>query len=60
MCAVAVAKDIFHQRGVGFDQLLPAKGKLMPLNEEAEAQRATQVNNSFGDVSPGPPLHRHR
>jgi 4-carboxymuconolactone decarboxylase len=51
--AVAVAKDIFHQCGIGIDQLPLAKGKLMPLNEEAEAQRATQVNNNFGHVSPG-------
>ena len=25
----------------------------MPLNEEAEAKRATQVNNNFGQISPG-------
>src|SRR6266704_5430377 len=53
MSAVAVAKDIFHQRGIGLDQLPPAKDKLLPLNKEAETQRATQVNNNFGDVSPG-------
>ena len=53
MSAVAVAKDIFHQHGIGIDQLPPAKGKLMPLNEEAEAERATQVNNNFGHVSSG-------
>ena len=53
MSAVAVAKEIFHQRGIGIDQLPPAKGKLLPLNEEAETQRATQVNNNFGSVSPG-------
>jgi 4-carboxymuconolactone decarboxylase len=53
MSAVAVAKDIFHQRGIGVDQLPPAKGKLMPLNEEAEAKRATQVSHNFGQVSPG-------
>ncbi len=53
MAAVAVAKDIFHQRGIGIDQLPPAKDKLLPLNEEAETQRATQVNNNFGHVSPG-------
>ena len=53
MSAVAVAKDIFHQRGIGIDQLPLAKDKLMPLNEEAEAQRATQVNNNFGQISPG-------
>jgi 4-carboxymuconolactone decarboxylase len=53
MSAVAVAKGIFQQRGIGIDQLPPAKDKLMPLNEEAEVQRATQVNNNFGHVSPG-------
>jgi 4-carboxymuconolactone decarboxylase len=53
MSAVAIAKDIFHQRGIGIDQLPSAKGKLLPLNEEAEKQRATQVSNNFGVVSPG-------
>jgi 4-carboxymuconolactone decarboxylase len=53
MSAVAVAKDIFHQRGIGVDQLPPAKEKLLPLNEDAEKQRATQVSNNFGAVSPG-------
>jgi len=43
MSAVSVAKEIFHQRGIGVDELPPAKEKLLPLNEEAEAQRATQV-----------------
>ena len=53
MSAVAVARDIFHQRGIGIDQLPPANDKLMPLNEEAEAKRATQVNNNLGQISPG-------
>lgn len=53
MSAVAVAKDIFHERGIGIDQLPPAKDKLMSLDEEAEAKRASQVNNNFGQVSPG-------
>jgi len=53
MSAVAVAKDIFHQREIGIDQLPPAKGKLMPLNEEAETKRATQVSHNFGEISPG-------
>jgi 4-carboxymuconolactone decarboxylase len=53
MAAVAVAKGTFHQRGIGIDQLPPAKDKLMPLNEEAEARRATQVSSSFGQISPG-------
>jgi 4-carboxymuconolactone decarboxylase len=53
MSAVAVAKNIFYQRNIGSDQLPPAQGKLLPLNEEAEKQRATQVSNNFGAVSPG-------
>ena len=51
MSAVAVAKDIFRQRGIGVDQLPPVKPKLLPLNEEVEAQRATQVSSNFGHVS---------
>ena len=53
MSAVAVAKELFHQRRVGIDQLPPAKESPLPLNEEAEAQRATQVSSNFGQVSPG-------
>jgi 4-carboxymuconolactone decarboxylase len=53
MSAVAVAKDIFHARGISADQLPPVHDKLLPLNEEAEGQRATQVGNNFGAVSPG-------
>jgi 4-carboxymuconolactone decarboxylase len=53
MSAVAVAKDIFHQRGIGVDQLPPAKEKLLPLNDEAEKQRGAQVSGNFGATSPG-------
>jgi 4-carboxymuconolactone decarboxylase len=53
MSGVAVAKDIFHQRGLGIDQLLPAQDKLLLLNEEAEKQRATQVSANFGATAPG-------
>lgn len=53
MSAISVAKDIFHQRNIGSDQLPPAQGKLLPLNEEAEKQRAIQVSDNFGAVSPG-------
>jgi 4-carboxymuconolactone decarboxylase len=48
-----VAKNIFHQRGIGNDQLPPAKDKLLPLNEEAEKQRAAQVSHHFGALFPG-------
>jgi 4-carboxymuconolactone decarboxylase len=53
MSAVAVAKDLFHQRRIGGEQLPPAVEKLLPINEAAETQRSTQVSNDFGAVSPG-------
>src|SRR3974390_2253156 len=38
--AVAAAKDVFEQRGIGPDQLPPASPELLPLNEATEAGRA--------------------
>ena len=52
MSGVAVSKEIFLQRGIGREQLPSAKENLLPLNEEAEKQRATQVEKNFGSVSP--------
>lgn len=51
--AVEIVKDIFVERGIGADQLPEASPQLLPLNEEAEAKRATGVQANFGDVSPG-------
>lgn len=56
MTAVPVAKQIFDQRGIGIDQLPSAKEqpeRLLPLDEAAETERATQVSANFGEVSPG-------
>lgn len=53
MAAIPVAKEIFRERVIRIDQLPPAKSKLLPLNEEAETQRAKQVAGNFGAVSPG-------
>lgn len=53
MAAIAVAKDIFRKRGIGIDQLPPAKDKILPLNQEAEKQRPALVGNNFDHVSPG-------
>jgi len=53
MSAVAVAKAIFQQRGIGVDQLPPSNDKLLPMNEEAEKQRAAQVSANFGATAPG-------
>jgi 4-carboxymuconolactone decarboxylase len=53
MSAVSVVKDIFAQRGIGADQLPAASPQLLPLNEAAEAQRATGVQQNLGQVAPG-------
>jgi 4-carboxymuconolactone decarboxylase len=53
MSAVAVAKNVFAQRKIGADQLPPASPKLLPLDEAAEAQRASRVGEQFGKVAPG-------
>lgn len=53
MSAVVIAKEVFHQRGIVADQLPSAKVDLLPLNEAAEKQRATSVEENFGAVAPG-------
>ncbi|MEO7144439.1 MAG: carboxymuconolactone decarboxylase family protein [Bryobacteraceae bacterium] len=53
MSAVVVTKEVFHQRHIGADQLPAASGELLPLNEAAEKQRATSVEQNFGAVAPG-------
>ncbi len=53
MSAVASAKDIFAERMIGSDQLPPASPQLLPLDEAAEAQRASRVGEQFGKVAPG-------
>lgn len=53
MAAVGAAKDAFQKRGISAKELPPVQDKLLPLNEEAESQRAKQVSNNFGAVSPG-------
>jgi 4-carboxymuconolactone decarboxylase len=53
MSAVVIAKDVFAQRSIGADQLPAASPQLLPLNEAAEAQRATRVQQDFGQVSQG-------
>jgi 4-carboxymuconolactone decarboxylase len=53
LSAVAVTKDIFEQRGIGLDRLPPASPELLPLNEAAEAARASRVQQDIGHVAPG-------
>jgi 4-carboxymuconolactone decarboxylase len=53
MSAVAVAKNVFSARNIGSDQLPAASPSLLPIDEAAEAQRATRVEQQFGAVVPG-------
>src|SRR5260370_26972442 len=53
MSAVAAAKDGFAQRGIKSDELATTSPKLLPLNEAAEAQRASRNEQQFRAVAPG-------
>jgi 4-carboxymuconolactone decarboxylase len=52
MNAIPAAKDVFKSRNIGADQLPPASGRQLPLDEAAEAQRATRVGQQFGQITP--------
>jgi 4-carboxymuconolactone decarboxylase len=51
--AVAIAKDVFLQRGIREDQLTEASPDLLPIDQDAEAQRAATVEQNFGAVAAG-------
>jgi 4-carboxymuconolactone decarboxylase len=53
MSAVAAAKDVFAARKIEADQLPSGSPKLLPLDEAAEATRATRIEQLFGKVAPG-------
>lgn len=53
MTAVAAAKPVFAKRGVSAEQLAQASPTLLPLNEQAEAERAARVSEQFAAVAPG-------
>jgi 4-carboxymuconolactone decarboxylase len=53
MAAVAIAKDVFAERGVAVDQLPSASPPLLPIDDAAEAKRATSVKAQFGALFPG-------
>jgi 4-carboxymuconolactone decarboxylase len=57
MAAVAVAKDVFAYRKIGADQLPPAEPELLALNKEAEAKRAANVEQQFGNVAGDRAVH---
>lgn len=53
MATVGPVSEAFAKRGIGQDQLAAVESTSLPLDEEAEAQRATTVGNQFGSVAPG-------
>ncbi len=53
MSAVAVVKDVFAARNIGAEQLPAVSVTPLPINEAAEAQRATSVQEQFGSSFPG-------
>ncbi|MBV9157479.1 MAG: carboxymuconolactone decarboxylase family protein [Acidobacteriaceae bacterium] len=53
LSAVPILKEIFAQRGIGIEQLPEVSPQLLPLSEQAEAQRAAAVEQNFGAVAPG-------
>jgi len=53
MSAAAAAKEVFAARGITPDQLPQASPALLPLDEKAEAQRASRNEQLFGAVAPG-------
>jgi len=52
IAAAGVGKDVFAERGIGADQLPPASPGLLPLDQAAEEQRATRVQQDVGPVAP--------
>lgn len=53
MAVVLPAKAAFARRGITASELPTATDALLPLDEEAEARRATLVESNFGAVAPG-------
>nr|WP_244108489.1 carboxymuconolactone decarboxylase family protein [Burkholderia anthina] len=51
--ATAIARDLFAARGITQDQLPRASVDLLPVDEQAEADRAARVASSAGPASPG-------
>jgi len=52
MSAVAAAKDVFAARKISADQF-SATSSALPIDEAAEADRATRVGQQFGTAFPG-------
>lgn len=53
MAAERAAQGVFAQRGIGSEQLPPARVEPLPLDLDAEHARASTVEANFGQVAPG-------
>jgi 4-carboxymuconolactone decarboxylase len=53
MAAIPPVGEVFAKHGIGMDQLPNEDAAPLPLDEAAEAKRATHVAGQFGDVAPG-------
>lgn len=51
--AVVATKSVFDKRGITLANLPAVSGEHLPIDEAAEAQRATAVEKNFGAVAPG-------
>jgi 4-carboxymuconolactone decarboxylase len=50
--ATPAANEVFKSRNIGADQLPPASGPQLQLDEAAEKQRATRVGEQFWQITP--------
>ncbi len=53
MTAVDAARHVFAERRIAASELPDVSPSLLPLNEQAEAERAARVSEQFGEVAPG-------
>ncbi|WP_252107944.1 MULTISPECIES: carboxymuconolactone decarboxylase family protein [unclassified Halomonas] len=51
--ATELLAPVFEERGISSDDVPGEEVELLPLDEEAEAERATFVESEFGDTAPG-------
>ena len=52
MNAIPAAREVFRSRNIGADQVPLASGPQLPLDEAAESQRASRVEQQFGQITP--------
>jgi 4-carboxymuconolactone decarboxylase len=50
--AIPAARSVFESRGIAADQIPPASGPQLPIDEASEKQRAARVGEQFGQITP--------